>query len=124
MHRRWPFWLVLALLPATGAAVAALVRAAPPDPAETPAMQIQKRAIERLREASRAATAGDGAGFSQALRDASREVGSLLEAAPSLPSSVREGLRTTAAGLLARAASSPAGYSVDADLAARLAQGA
>ena len=110
--------LALALLPTAGLALAALTAAAPPDPAETPAMQIQKRAIERLREASRAATAGDGAGFSQALRDASREVGSLIEAAPSLPSSVREGLRTTAAGLDARAKSGPAGYSVDADLAA------
>ena len=115
---RRPFSLALVLLPTAGLALAALTAAAPLNPAETPAMQIQKRAIERLREASRAATVGDGAGFSQALREASREVGSLLEAAPSLPSSVREGLRATAAGLDTRAKSGPAGYSVDADLAA------
>jgi len=117
-RRRPRLWLALALLPAAGVALAALTAAAPPDPAEARAMQIQKLAIERLREAARAASAGDAAAFSQALREASRQVGLLLEAAPSLPSSVREGLRTTAAGLEARAASPPAGYSPDADLGA------
>ena len=53
-------------------------------------MQIQKRAVERLREAPRAATAGDGPASRSALRDASREVGGLIEAAPWLPASVRE----------------------------------
>lgn len=116
--RRLSLSFALALLPTAGLALVALTAPPPPSPAVTPAMQIQKRAIDRLREASRAATAGDGAAFSQALREASREVSSLIEAAPWLPSSVREGLRATAAGMDARAKSGPAGYSVDADLAA------
>jgi len=116
-RRWWPVWLALALLPAGGVAVAALVRAAPLEDAQAGAMQVQRQAIERLREAARAEAAGDTEGFSRALREAGREVGRLLEAAPSLPSSVRVALRETAAGLEVRARSAPAGYSPDADLA-------
>ncbi|HXY39043.1 MAG TPA: CRTAC1 family protein [Vicinamibacteria bacterium] len=100
-------WLVfVALLPAL----------APPEAQR--GLELQKQAIERLREAARAAAAGDAAGFSRALLEASRQVTGLLEAAPSLPSAVRDALRKTAAGLEERARSGPAGYSADADLAA------
>jgi enediyne biosynthesis protein E4 len=107
--------LVLWLLPASlGAAPGA---SGPSEADRARAIQIHKAAVERLRDGAKAGVGGDTTAFARALSDAAGRIEALIAAATWLPASDVDLLRRTAAGLLARAASGPEGYSPDADLA-------
>jgi hypothetical protein len=114
-RRRTP-WILLLLLPVS-LWVAVAHTDAPSAADRDRAIRIQKEAVDRLREGARAGAAGDAAAFAQALRDAARSIGTLVEAASWLPDSERAALRRTADGLRTRAEGSAEGYSPDADLA-------
>ena len=91
---------------------------APSEPARARATENHKAAIERLRDAAKAAQAGDAASFSKAVTDTAGHIRVLLDTATWLPAFDRDMLGKTAAGLDARARQGPGGYSPDADLAA------
>ena len=115
-HRRRVPWVALLLVP-VGLWAAAARTDAPSDADRDRAIRIQKEAVERLRDGARAAAAGDAAAFARALGEAGRTIAALIEAATWLPETERGALRRAAAGLSARAAAGPSGYSPDADLA-------
>jgi hypothetical protein len=109
---------VLLALAAIGLGASAPSRPEGPTEAEkTRAIELQKAAVARLRDAAKAGDAGDAAAFAEALVDAARQTDALIEKASWLPASEKEALRRTAGGLRARAEAGPAGYSPDADLA-------
>jgi hypothetical protein len=109
-------WIALLLLPAFLWAVVA--RTDPPSNADRDrAVQIQKEAVERLRDGAKAGATGDAVAFARALGEAARRIEALIETASWLPASERDSLQRTAAGLKTRAEGGPQGYSPDADLA-------
>jgi hypothetical protein len=108
----------LLLLPAWLGAAAPSETAKPSDADRTRAIQIQKEAVERLREGAQAGARGDAIAFARALGEAARPIEALIGAATWLPASERAALQRAAAGLEVRAAGEPEGYSPDADLAA------
>jgi hypothetical protein len=114
--RRKP-WILLALLLAGLAADATSRTAAPSAAARARALEIQKEAVERLRDVAKASARGDATAFAQALQETAARIDALIEAAGWLPSSEHDALRHLAAGLRNRAGESPEGYSPDADLA-------
>ncbi len=90
----------------------------PSESLRTQALQIQKEAVERLRESSKASATGDAVTFARALGEAARRIEALIEIATWLPASERLALRRTATELDTRAAGGPGGFSPDETLAA------
>jgi hypothetical protein len=110
-------WMLLTLLLAALAAPAPSRAAEPSADERARAIGIHKEAVERLRDAAKASARDDVTAFARALGETADRIDSLIEAAPWLPSSERDALRHTAAGLRERAAGGPEGYSPDPDLA-------
>ncbi len=90
----------------------------PKDSPNQQALQLQKEAVQALREAAKAGSKGDQDGFARAAREVAKRIDQILASVSSLRQSDRETLTRTAAGLRARAESGPEGYSPDADLTA------
>ena len=114
-HRRR--WIPLVLLPFCLAAAAPSRPGEPSAADRARAIQIQREAVERLRDGAKASASGDATAFARALGEAARRIDALIEEATWLPASERDALGRTAAGLRTRAGSGPEGYSPDADLA-------
>jgi hypothetical protein len=110
-------WMLLTLLLAALAAPAPSRTEEPSKAERDRAIAIHKEAVERLRDAAKASARGDATAFARSLGETADRIDALIAAATWLPSSERDALRHTAAGLRERAAGGPEGYSPDPDLA-------
>jgi enediyne biosynthesis protein E4 len=108
--------IVFALLLIASAVSVSSRPGTPPETDRARAVEIQKKAVQGLRDGARAAASGDGPGFSRALEYAADEITALVAAAPWLSASERATLDVTAKSLKSRAAEPPRGYVPDADL--------
>jgi hypothetical protein len=107
--------IALALLSACLAAAAQPATEASADE-RARALQIQREAVDRLRDGVKAGVGSDATAFARALEEAAGRIDALIEVATWLPASERKALGRTAERLRARAELGAVGYSPDEDL--------
>jgi hypothetical protein len=111
-RRPWLRLLLVSCLAATPSA-----GEEPSDADRARALEIQREAVERLRDAAKASSRGDASVFTEVLIGAARRVEALIEATPWLSETDRKSLGHTVAELRDRARNAPGGFSPDAHLA-------